>query len=182
MAGWLLHPNSPHAMTRPSEPVLFEALCTPPRGLGRKGLLILGTGMLLGAVAIGLLFLLLGAWPVLGFMGLEVAAVFALLAVQRRWSRRAMELVVLSEGRLTISRTDARGRRREVVMDPYWARLRLEERPGRVSALRLHQRQRAVEIGTMLGEEQKRDLAEALGAALRRYREPVFDNPQLLEC
>ena len=66
-------------------------------------------------------------------------------------------------------------------LDPYWARLRLEERHGRVSLLLLRQRQRDVEIGKLLGEEQKRDLATALEAALRRYREPVFDNPQLRE-
>ena len=68
-----------------------------------------------------------------------------------------------------------------MTLDPYWTRLRLEERPGRVSLLLLRQRQRDVEIGKLLGEEQKRDLAAALEAALRRYREPVFDNPQLRE-
>ena len=45
----------------------------------------------------------------------------------------------------------------------------------------LRHRRRAVEVGALLGEDQKRDLAEALGAALRRCREPVFDNPQLRE-
>jgi hypothetical protein len=36
-----------------------------------------------------------------------------------------------------------------------------------------------VEIGQLLGEDDKRDLAAALDAALTRYRNPVFDNPQL---
>jgi uncharacterized membrane protein len=45
----------------------------------------------------------------------------------------------------------------------------------------LRQRGSEVEIGRLLGDEQKRDLAGALEAALRRLREPAFDNPQLRE-
>jgi len=90
-----------------------------------------------------------------------------------------LEVLVLTEHGLTIRRTDHQGRREAIELDPYWARLRLDEVPGRVSRLVLQQRDRQVEIAAMLGEEQKRDLAEALGAALQRWREPVFDNPQL---
>jgi hypothetical protein len=35
------------------------------------------------------------------------------------------------------------------------------------------------QVATALGEREKRDLAAALRAALHRYRNPVFDNPQL---
>ena len=35
------------------------------------------------------------------------------------------------------------------------------------------------EVATALGENEKRELAQALAAALRRMREPRFDNPQL---
>ena len=36
-----------------------------------------------------------------------------------------------------------------------------------------------VEIARSLGEDEKRDLADALGEALHRWRNPRFDNPQL---
>jgi uncharacterized membrane protein len=161
--------------------ILFEAICTPPRSLDRRGMRLLAGGVLAGSLGVGGVCSLLGAWPVLGFTGAEAALVLGLLAVHRRWSARSMEVLVLTEGSLTIRRTDARGRREALVLDPYWARLRLEERPGRVSLLVLQQRQRSIEIGKLLGEEQKRDLAASLQEALRRYREPVFDNPQLRE-
>jgi hypothetical protein len=35
------------------------------------------------------------------------------------------------------------------------------------------------EVGRCLGEAEKRDLAAALDAALHRWRNPRFDNPQL---
>jgi uncharacterized membrane protein len=55
----------------------------------------------------------------------------------------------------------------------------LEERQGRVPALLLTTHGRVVEVARMLGEEQKRDLAETLKGVLHRMRNPVFDNPQL---
>lgn len=162
-------------------PILFEAVCTPPRSLGGRGEAVIACCVLGASAVVGAMFLVLGAWPVLGFTGLEAVLVLGLMRLYRRWSRRATEIVILTPERLLIRRTDARGRRQDLELDPYWARLTLQERPGQVSALLLRQRRRCVEIGRLLGEEQKRDLADALGAALRRYREPVFDNPQLRE-
>ena len=166
--------------TPPSaEPVLFEAVTTPPPGLSRRGLCTLGAAVVGASATIGALFAWLGAWPILGFVGVEALLVLGLLVLHRRWNRRAVETLRLADGVLTVRRTDWRGRREEIAFDPYWARLSLEERPGRVSALWLRHRAKAVEIGVLLGEDQKRDLAEALAEALRRYRTPVFDNPQL---
>ncbi|MCO6415338.1 DUF2244 domain-containing protein [Siccirubricoccus sp. KC 17139] len=166
-------------MSSRADTVLFEAICTPARSLGQRGMLALCLALGLASAVTGGLFLWLGAWPVLGFSGGEAMLVLGLLALHRRWAARTAEVLVLTEGALTIRRTDARGRREELVLDPYWTRLRLEERPGRVSLLVLRRRGEAVEIGRLLGEDQKRDLAAALDAALRRWREPVFDNPQL---
>ena len=138
--------------------------------------------VLAGSSGVGALCLVLGAWPVLGFVGIELGLLLGLMAAHQRWSRRAAETVLLAGGRLVVRRTGGRDGRQEWVLDAYWTRLALEERPGGVSVLLLRGRGGAVlEIGGLLGEEQKRDLAEALRAALRRYREPVFDNPQLWE-
>jgi uncharacterized membrane protein len=90
-----------------------------------------------------------------------------------------MEVLALTGDRLVIRRTDARGRREELALDAYWARVRLEERPGTVSRLLLTERRRGVEVGGLLGDAERRELAAMLSEALRRYREPVFDNPQL---
>ena len=142
--------------------------------------------VLMGAVCAvsfgtGLLFYLLGAWPVIGFTGLEVVLVLGLLSRHRRGGRRAVEILALVGDRLEVRRTDARGRREELTLDPYWARVSVEERPGTVSRLVLRERQRDVEIGGLLGDAERRELAAMLSEALRRYREPVFDNPQLRE-
>lgn len=166
-------------MSAASPEILFEAHSTPPLALSDRGLLLLAGMLGLGSLMTGVLFLVLGAWPVLGFSGAEGVLVVGLLLLYRRRARRRSELVLLTAEALTVRRRDNQGRPQVIRLDPYWARLRLRERPGRVSALHLVQRGAAVEIGQLLGEDNKRDLAEALGAALTRYRNPVFDNPQL---
>ena len=114
-------------------------------------------------------------------MGGEVVLVLGLLRAHRRWSARMAERITLAGGRLRVDRTDRRGRHRAVAFDAYWARVAFTPRPGRVSELRLAARGRSAEIGHFLGEDDKADLGRALERALRDYRSPVFDNPQLRE-
>jgi uncharacterized membrane protein len=165
-------------MSAASDPILFEAVSTPPRSLSDRGMRWLVGLACLGAAIPAVLFTLLGAWPVLPFLGIEVMLVLFLVALHRRWMRAAVEVVRLTEGRLHVATADGRGGRRVAEMEPYWTRVRLEEEGGSVRLLLVH-RHRQVELGAFLGPEEKRDLAAALSAALTRYRNPVFDNPQL---
>jgi uncharacterized membrane protein len=161
------------------ETILFEAVSSPPAALSARGMRWLcGLGAGVAAVP-ALLFTLLGAWPVLGFLGVEVVLVLGLVAAHRRWSRAAVERVLLTEGRLTVRRADGRGGQEAAELEPYWTRLDLEERAGAVPVLTVRARGRRVEIGRFLAAEEKRALAAALDGALREYRTPRFDNPQL---
>ncbi|MBR0646537.1 DUF2244 domain-containing protein [Plastoroseomonas hellenica] len=162
-------------MSASPEPVLFEAVCTPPRSLTPRAFRVLAVLLIACAAVPALLFLLLGAWPVLGFLGGEVALVLSLVALQARGARRVSETLVLTRGGLTISRTDHRGRRQTIRIDPYWARLG-RDAGGRPALL---QRDRSTAIGLPLAEEEREALADALAAALARWRRPDFDNPQL---
>lgn len=169
---------SAHLPPQP-EPVLFEAVCTAHQSLDDRGMRAVAVLVVTASAAVAVLFSALGAWPVIGFTGLEVVLVLGLLARHRRGGRRAVEVLALVGDRLEVRRTDARGKREQVTLDPYWARVSVEERPGTVSRLVLKERRRAIEIGGLLGDAERRELAAMLSEALRRYREPVFDNPQL---
>lgn len=166
-------------MSGAGETILFEAVTKPPAALSARGLRWLCALAAVAAAVPAILFTLMGAWPVLGFLGLEVAVVLGLVAMHRRWSRAAVESVQLTEGRLLVRRTDGRGRQENAELEAYWAQLTLEERPGAAPVLTASARGRTAEIGRFLAAEEKRALAEALQAALRRYRDPRFDNPQL---
>lgn len=172
-----------HAGSDPIHPAslsapVFEAVIVPHRSLSTRGLSVL-VGVLCGLSAvISMVLLWLGAWPAVGFCGVEIALAVALLRRHAR-GNRACELLLLSDEGLRVVRTDVRGRRVERALSPIWLRVMLEERPGRVPALWLHSRGRRMEVAAELGEEEKRQLADALRAALHRWRNPVFDNPQL---
>jgi uncharacterized membrane protein len=166
-------------MSGAGETILFEAVSTPPASLSARGMRWL-CGLAVAAAALPAVgFAVMGAWPVLGFLGLEVLLVLGLVGLHRRWSRAAVESVLLTDGRLLIRRADGRGGRESAELEPYWTHLTLEERPGVMPVLTAKARGRSVEIGRFLSEEEKRELADALQAALRRYRSPIFDNDVL---
>lgn len=162
----------------PEPSAAFEAVIIPHRSLTRAGLqwLVGFICVLSAAISLGLWFI--GAWPVIGFNGAEIALAIILLRRNARASR-ASELLLLSDDGLRVVRTDMAGRRVERTLQPAWLRADLEERAGRAPALWLSDRGTRMEVGTELGEAEKRDLATALKAALHRHRNPRFDNPQL---
>lgn len=157
----------------PDDPALFEARSGPPHNLDRRGFRLVAGLMLLGFTFTGTVFTLMGAWPVLVFAGVETGLAIGLLLLYRLHAQRSGEFVILTEGRLLVRRREG-GRVMEAAFDPYWARLDRDE-----GKLFLRHRERRVEIGRFLSPDERDSLEGALLAALRRYREPVFDNPQL---
>jgi uncharacterized membrane protein len=160
--------------------ILFEAVIVPHRSLSRRGLWWLLAALAAVCAANLAIFVRLRAWPVVGFAGGELVLA-ALLLRLNVLGGRASELLLLTPESLRVIRTDPKGRRAEVVLPPAWLNVQVEERAGRVPALFVATRGVREELGRVLGEAEKRDLAQALSAALHRWRNPVFDNPQLAE-
>jgi uncharacterized membrane protein len=157
---------------------LFEAVIIPHRSLSRRGVAILSLSVAGLSGLLALRFWFIGAWPVAGFSVIEVGLFVFLLRLNVSHARQS-EMVLLSEAALRIVRTDWRGHREERTLPAAWLRIRLEDRPGRVSRLVVAARTGEEEIAATLGEDEKRDLAAAMEAALERARRPYFDNPQL---
>lgn len=159
-------------------PVLFKAMIVPHRSLSTRGLRILIVAIAAFCALTTLRFLLLHAWPVVGFSVVEVGFAILLLRLNARRARQ-IELVLLTETGLRLVRTDASGRKHTVDLPHGWLNVVLEDLPGRVPRLLLVAREFRREIGATLGEAEKRHLAAALSEALYRLRNPIFENPQL---
>lgn len=162
------------------ETPFFQAAVRPHRSLSCKGVAIVICCMLLGSLAITSLMVSLGAWPVIGFNGADIALAIFLIWLNIR-AARAVEIISLNDDSLEICRTDASGRQEHLSFAPYWLNIVLQERNGTVPKLLLASGGASTEIARQLGEAQKRDLAAALARALHRWRNPRFDNPQLRE-
>src|SRR3954447_19736214 len=105
----------------------FRARLMPHRSLGPAGFVVLMSGVALASFATGLVFLLMGAWPVMGFFGLDVLLVYAAFRLNYR-SGRQYELVELTPAALTVTRVHPSGRTESFDFNPFWVRLNLRER------------------------------------------------------
>lgn len=119
----------------------------------------------------GLLFYLMGAWPVMGFMGLDVLLVYVAFKLNFR-ALRVYETVDLSGEALTVTRVAPSGKSQSWSFNPYWVRLHLKERVGRASELTLTSHGKQIVVGSFLSDPEREDFAKALKAALSDARSP----------
>ncbi len=161
----------PHAIRDPDRPrPLFDAELRPHRSLSPLGFWLLMTAVSAVCFTAGLAFLSAGAWPVLGFFGLDVALLYLAFRLNYR-SGRLVETVSLSGNELTVTRRFPGGRYREWRFAPYWVRVTLESPPRRDSRLVLSSHGRHVSLGGFLTAEERLEFASALRDALARWRD-----------
>jgi uncharacterized membrane protein len=151
-----------------SERPLFQALLYPHRSLPVRGYLILIIGTATIAALYGVMFLVIGAWPIFGFIGAEWLLFWWLLRTHFRGDRRA-ERIRLYADRLVLQQIDPKGRIAESTFEPYWLQVVLKERGFEDPALLLRSHGRAVEIGAFLGAGERRQFAQELQTVLTRW-------------
>src|SRR5690242_10791996 len=91
------------------EPTLFSAIITPHRSLNSTGFLIVMLLVSGFSFIAGMVFFLLGAWPVVGFLGFDVLLVYWAFRVNFR-AAAAFEEVVVTPSELRVRRVSHRGR------------------------------------------------------------------------
>ncbi len=149
----------------------FSAVLTPHRSLGPKGFLVFMAAVSLISFGGGLMFFVMGAWPVMGFMGLDVLLIYVAFRINFR-ALRVYETVDLTEDKLTVTRVAPNGHARVWSFNPYWVRLNLEERVGRMSELALTSHGERLVFGGFLTDPEREDFAAALKQALHEARMP----------
>jgi uncharacterized membrane protein len=153
-----------------SEPEIFAAILTPHRSLGSTGFLILM--LCIGALsfACGIMFLLIGAWPVFGFLGLDVLLIYIAFRANFR-AARAYEEVTVTASELTVRKVSQYGKVREWTLNPLWVRLdRIVHDEFGIERLFLVSRGRRLSIAGFLSPDEKASFAQALSAALGEAR------------
>jgi uncharacterized membrane protein len=156
-------------MTEPNlisqDPTHFSAVLTPHRSLGPKGFMVLMAAVCAVSFGTGLLFYMIGAWPVVGFMGLDVALVYVAFKLNFR-ALRLYETVDLTQEALTVTRVDPSGTAQSWNFNPYWVRLSLEPRRGRSTELSLASHGKRLVFASFLTDTEREDFALTLSSAL----------------
>jgi len=147
----------------------FRAILHPHRSLGPTGFLILMSAIGGVSFVTGMVFLAMGAWPVFGFFGLDVALVYIAFRLNYR-SGRLYEMVELTPEALTVTRVHPSGKRESFDFNPYWVRVRLAEGPQGRTELRLASHGRELAFGRFLTDDERRDFSDALSGALIEAR------------
>src|SRR6202167_2792936 len=160
-----------------AEPKLFSALLTPHRSLNRTGFLVLMGFLTLVSFVAGVVFLMMGAWPVFGFFGLDVLAVYWAFRINFRRAT-ATEEISVTPSELRVRRVSHRGQVAEWVLNPLWVRLDQKTHAEfGIEKLYLVSKGRRVSIASFLGPDEKASFAKALTAALQAARRGPTYNP-----
>ena len=159
-----------------SEPTLFSALLTPHRSLDRGGFLVLMTFVSVVSFIAGLVFLSMGAWPVFGFFGLDVLAIWWAFRINYRHAR-AREEIHITPSELRVRRISHRGDVAEWSFNPLWVRLEKDESEDfGIERLRLGSRGPRLTLGSFLGPHEKQSFSKALIAGLAAAKRGIDYN------
>ena len=160
-----------------NEPELFSALLTPHRSLSRTGFLVLMGFVGAISFAAGLVFWLMGAWPVFGFFGLDVLAIYWAFRINFR-NGRATEEISVTTSELRVRRVSHRGHVVEWVLNPLWVQLDQQAHAEfGIEKLYLVSKGRRISVARFLGPDEKASFAKALLAALQAAKRGPTFNP-----
>ncbi len=157
-------------MDETADEAIFKARLTPHRSLNRRGFRILMGATFCASALISLPFYLMGAWPVVGFLGLDVLAIYVAFRVSFHGAR-AYEDYRLTYFELRFARVTPAGQRREWRLPPVWVRLeRIDDEEYGPQRLTLHSRGKRWDIARFLGPDQKAEFATSFSKALAEAR------------
>jgi uncharacterized membrane protein len=149
-----------------SEPTIFSAVITPHRSLSNVGFVLVMT--LIGCISFtgGMFFFLIGAWPVVGFLGLDVLLVYWAFRANYR-AALAFEEISVTGSELKLRRVSHRGKIAEWTFNPLWTQLdrEIHEDYG-LLRLFLVSRGRRHPIAAFLAPSERESFATALAGAL----------------
>ena len=149
---------------------IFAARLSPHRSLSPAGFNLLMMAIVAVSFATGLAFWLIGAWPVVGFFGLDILLIQFAFRMNYR-AARAFEEVEVTRSTLTVRKVSASGHAREFGFNPYWARLEIDRRPDRLIArLSIASHGKRLDIGKFLGPGERESFATAFSSALATVR------------
>jgi uncharacterized membrane protein len=148
-------------------PPLLDVVLRPHRSLSPAGFTAIMTALIAFSFIGGIVFWWVGAWPVIGFLGLDVALVY--WAFRASYARgREYERIVLMPGSLMIERASHKAGTERFSLQPYWLRVDLEDGPEPAARLLLRSHGKSFTVGGFLSPQERTELADLLRAALAR--------------
>jgi len=150
-------------------PLQMDAVLRPNRSLTLKAFFRLM--IVIGGVSFlaSLYFVWRGAWPVMGFFGLEVLLVWGAFKLSYKQGR-LWERVRVTPTLIHVERVQPNGRAQHWAVAPIWARVEHEEEGPASEAVRLIGGPHRVALGRFLAPEERQSFADALRGAIAKAK------------
>lgn len=143
----------------------MDAVIQPNRSLSARGMWwVLGVFAVFN-IWVAIFLVMIGAYPVPIFLGLDFVAVLFAFRTYRRFASRA-ERVRVDADKITVSREDARGTRTVWTSSTAFTRVRFEGGVEHARRLSLHISNQSIVLGQALGADERTRLHERLRAAI----------------
>lgn len=148
------------------EAPVFAARLTPYRSLGPHGFFALMAVIGGTWFVAGMMFMAIGAWPIVGFFGLDFLIVWLAFKMNYR-SARAFEDVAIWPHEMLVRQVSPRGKVAEHRFNPFWTRFEIDRHHEfGITRMALAGQGRELAIGSFLNPDDRESFAEAFSAAL----------------
>ena len=151
------------------ETIYMDAVLEPNRSLSPKAFKLVIAIVATASLGAGIIYFIAGAWPVIGFFGLDALLIWLLFRRSFRDQRQCTRVQVTAE-RVRLHHTRPDGSEKEAELPTAFARVELDEPLSWNSWLRIEHGQRAYIIGRFLTPKERKSLADALQTALIKAR------------
>ena len=144
----------------------FNALLTPNRSLSPRGFIIFMVCISFVCFITGLVFTLAGAWPVMGFMGLDVLLIY--LAFRKNYNdAKIFETIRLTPNKLLLERVYPSGRSQLFEYNPFWVKVGIKEHSSGSTKMQLISHGKVLNFGNFLSDDERREFAVVLREEIR---------------
>ena len=155
------------------EKLLFSAILTPYRALCFTSFQILILILGLTFFLIGTIFVYLGAWPVMGFLGLEIFLIWGAFRLNY-FVAREYETVAVYPNEIFVRGISSTGKVNEFRFNPRWVHLIIERmNDDKIRQIKLICHGKGCLIGRFLNPEDLESFAAAFGNAISLARKKI---------
>ena len=147
----------------------FDLRLTPNRSFDPDHVWRLVGGVGAVFVVMGARLWVLGAWPVVPFMIIDLALLWWAFKASHR-SGQAFETLRLDDSALQVRTVSHRGAERRVALEPYWTQVQLERFSDLENRLWLACRGRRVRVAECLSPAEREQVRDVIADGLRRCR------------
>ena len=148
------------------EKVFLDVTVLPYRSLSKKGFKNLMFIVSFIFFSVGVFFWYIGAWPVFGFLGLDVLLLYYAFKINYK-SGEIFETIKIIKQNLLITRNFPSGKTQTWNLEPYWTKVEMMNPRRHQHNLIVKSKDKVVSLGSFLNYNDKKILLNKIESALK---------------